>query len=155
MIEVKIKSEQIERAKQRLVGRVLNNSITKGKSELYGKIAECIIEDTYGGKYINDYEYDLIVQGKKIEVKAKKRTVKPQPHYYVSIADFNTTQKCDLYCFVSVMDDLSMAYICGWMTPKQFYSRATFYKKGEPDPHDNTFLIREDSYNLEIKHLKL
>lgn len=155
MIGISINPNQIELAKSRLIGKVLNNSITMGKSELYGKVAEVVIEDLYDGKYVSNFDYDLIVKQKTIDVKAKKRTVKPEPHYYVTVFDFNTTQKCDYYCFVSVMNDMSMAYICGWMKPEEFYAKATFNKKGDIDPTDNKFIFKADSYNLKIKDLHL
>jgi hypothetical protein len=56
----------------------------------------------------------MIIKGKKIDVKTKKQNYPPAPHHTYNIFAFNTRQKCDYYCFVVVLSDLTKAWIVGW-----------------------------------------
>ena len=159
MVELIITDDQISRAKDLFDFDNLNGSITKGKSQIYGALGEIIVCDYYEQfdqldvKHKNTYDYDLIINDLKVDVKTKRTTVTPKPHYYCSVSDFNTKQKCDAYIFVRVKEDFSCAWILGSKTKENFYRQSTFKQKGEPDGPRWTF--KDDCYNIEISKLKM
>ena len=73
MIKIIPTQEQIERAQELFDFKVLNNSITKGDGNLAGALGEVIVCDYYNGEQKNTYDYDLILKGKKIDVKTKRQ----------------------------------------------------------------------------------
>jgi len=154
MIEIQITPNQIERAKLLYPFDNLNGSITSGKSQIYGAIGEIVVMDHYNWlevEYSGKYDYDIIIDGVKIDIKTKKTTVVPKPFYLCSVSDFNTRQKCDHYMFVRVMADYSKAWILGSRTKEAFYKISTFNRKGTLDTMNWRF--KDDCYNLEISKL--
>ena len=108
MKTLQISREQIERAKKLYPFNDLKGSITKGVSNIYGALGEVIIYDLSKKNGLNvdftsTYDYDLIIENYKIDVKTKRTTVTPKPNYLCSISAFNTRQECDFYFFLSRM----------------------------------------------------
>ena len=159
MITLPITEEQIKRAEKLYPFKCLNNSIMEGKSNLYGAIGEVVLADYYRslGMTVNEestFDYDIIVENKKIDVKTKLTTVVPKEHYNCSVADFNTDQACDCYFFVRVHENKKFAYLLGLLRKSEFYEKATFNKKGEVDKSsDCGWTFRADCYNVPIKNL--
>lgn len=155
MITLEISEEQLSKARKLYDFDALNGSITKGKSNIYGALGEVVCHDYFSQKFEASYEstkdYDLIVGGYKVDVKTKKTTVIPKPHYLSSVSCWNTRQECDFYFFVRIRESLKTAYMMGYMSPKEFYEVSTFRKKGEEDV--NGWLFKDDCYNLELSKL--
>jgi hypothetical protein len=156
MVEINITKDQLDRATDRYEFGSLNGSITKGRSNIYGAIGEIVAIDYLRsiGKDVNDsstYDYDFSIGDKTIDVKTKRTTVKPKPHYLCSVSNFNTTQECDFYIFVRVKESKDKAYILGFMDKEEFYENAEFKKKGEIDV--DGWYFKDDCYNLPIKDL--
>lgn len=154
MIEVAITDDQRNRAAQLYDFEVLNNSISKGWSNKFGALGEVIVADHFKERDVNTestYDYDLIVDGYKIDVKSKQTNVKPLPHYLATVASFNTTQDCDFYLFTRITKDLSKGWILGYIKPSEFYRLADFVNKGDLDV--NGWEFKADCYNLKIKDL--
>ena len=80
----------------------LNNSITSGKGNLGGRVGEIAFASYVGAEIADDYDYDLILNGEKIEIKTKRRTVPIKGHYEVSVASTSLHQNPDRYVFISV-----------------------------------------------------
>lgn len=157
MIEYDITDEMIEKAKKKDVemGK-LRNSIRNGEGNLVGFIGEEVFAAYYNAQSANTYDYDVLYGNLRIDVKTKTTTVKPQPHYFATVADYNTKQNCDLYYFVRVDLNKKKAYLLGGIRKEKFYSESTFYKRGDPDPSSNLgWTFKADCYNLEISKLKL
>ena len=156
---MKITKEQIDRAKKLYPFKDLKGSITKGESNIFGALGEVIIHDINKANgnnvdFNSTYDYDLIINGFKVDVKTKKTTVKPKGNYLCSISSFNTKQKCDYYFFVRITEDLKECYILGYKRKADFFKEATFNKKGEIDPEGNgVWTFKDDCYNLKIKML--
>ena len=115
LIEVTITKEMLARARKTAdeLG-TLQNSITHGQGNLAGFVGEEVAQSVLGGELANTRDYDLILEDeKKIDVKTKRCTSPPKGHYECSVADFNTSQKCDEYVFVRVMKDFSKGWILG------------------------------------------
>jgi len=106
-------------------------------------------------------DYDIIHDGKKIEIKTKRRAVKPQPDYTVNIAATSLHQKPDIYAFLSMeyldrdsggnYNDLLNIWLCGYKNAEQFFEEASFWPKGTPDPP--FFKTHRDMYVLTIGEL--
>ncbi len=158
---IKITKEQIKRAEKLYPFNELKGSITKGKSNIYGALGEIIIYDINKKNGLNvdfksTFDYDLIINGYKIDVKTKKYTNKFTPNlkWNLNISDFNTTQNCDFYFFIGISDDLNSYSLYGYIKPIEFYKIAAFNKKGEIDPCGNgVWTFKDDCYNLKIEML--
>ena len=156
MNTVEITKEQIERAKTLYPFEKLDGSITKGKSKIYGALGEIIIYDIAQRKglrvdFNSTYDYDLLIEGYRIDVKTKRTTVAPRLNYLCSISSFNTRQKCDYYFFLRVNESLKHCYLLGYKQKESFFKEATFNKKGSIDV--NGWAFKDDCYNLEVQML--
>lgn len=131
----------------------LNNSITKGEGNKAGFLGEDAVKQFLKAEYSrgeNKYNHDLVLNGFEIEVKTKRRTVRPTIHYEVSIAETSTHQNPDYYIFTSV--DNKNVWLLGYISTQEFFARADFIPKGSIDPSNN-FTCHRNMYNL--KHQKL
>ena len=157
MIEVQVSDAMLIRARGRARKLPkLKNSIRQQKGKLVGLIGEEIVKKHFKIPVAQDeagYEYDLIHPEKgRLEVKTKERSVVPKPNYECSVAKYNAKQDCDLYVFVSVLNDFSKGWVCGWTTPKKLKRKAKSFKKGDKDPSNN-FTFRADCLNIKISDL--
>ena len=151
--EIQINSDYMSRAREKAssVG-ILQGSITGGTRNVIGAIGEVIVADSINADEISTYDYDLVKDGKRIDVKTKRCNTKPLPYYECSVALHGTKQDCDTYGFVRVLSDMSKAWILGGLSKQDFYDRATLYRKGDID-QDNGFVFKADCYNLRIDKL--
>ena len=118
----------------------LNNSILRGNGSHSGYIGEMIVVSVLGGKASNTFDYDIVLDdGTRVDVKTKRTSSPPLPHYSCSVAKFNTRQDCDVYAFVRIKYD--------------FYLSATEHMRASHDP-SNGFVFRADCYNLPIQDLE-
>jgi len=154
MEEYKVHKEDLQKAEdmaKELGG--LRNSITKGQGNLAGFLGEVVVARVTGSQHKNTYDYDLVSPaGHTVDVKTKRTNYPPKDYYSCSVAGFNTRQKCDVYCFVRVKNDMSKVWILGYYPKERYFQDATFHKKGEVDP-DNSFTFKADCYNLPINQL--
>jgi hypothetical protein len=156
MIEVSPSKNQIQQAKEKAKNLgILNNSIRSGEGNVFGFLGEILMADHWSVNLSNTYDYDLIVKNLKIDVKTKSCTSKPKPEYFCSVTDFNPNQKCDIYCFVRVLENFSLAWLLGYCSKNYFFNNAAFNKKGELDTSSSFgWKFKADCYNLKIENLK-
>jgi len=155
ILKYNISNEQIRRAKKAYDFTSLKNSITSGKSNIYGAIGEIMVNDIFKTSIIdNTFDYDIIIEGIKIDVKTKKLTegVSPNLDFHVTIPAFNIRQKCNYYFFCTVSSQLQFFYLLGYMEKDIFLKKSLFKKKGEKDIYD--FTLRCDCYTMQVKDLK-
>lgn len=155
---IKITPEQIKRAKERYEFGELNNSVTNGDGNITGALGEILLIDRFGEDVIDTstYEYDLLIKGKKIEVKTKRQRFYPEPYHYVNFFDFNPNQQCDWYCFVIVDYELKNGWIVGWKSKEDFIKESIFKKKGDKDDTyaaDSTWTFAHDCNCIKIRDL--
>jgi len=165
IIEVDITPEMITQANvhSEEVASIKSNdrhSLRKGEGTLIGSIGELAIKQVYPyWNHSNTFDYDFEYDGIKIDIKTKDRTVPPRLNYEASISNYNITQKCDVYMFVSVLRNKSKnnlfekAYIMGLYMKEDYMRDATFLKKGSIDPSNN-WKVGCDCYNLEYSRLE-
>jgi len=131
----------------------LNNSITKGKGNIHGFLGEIISANFLNVNTSNTYDYDIVFNDIKIDVKTKRVNTSPKNYYECSIADLNTKQKCDVYIFTRILNDMTKGWLLGYINKKDYFEKATFLTKGSIDPSNN-WKVSTDCYNLPINKLK-
>jgi hypothetical protein len=153
-IEIEITPEMLLTAQQKSKEMgVLRNSIMKGQGNLAGFLGEEIVLSYLGCPSNNSFDYDLIKNHVKIDVKTKQTTVTPLPHYEASVAAYNPNQRCDLYIFTRVLKGFSKGWICGWLTKEEYFGKAQYLRKGQIDP-SNGFRVRANCHNVAYQDLK-
>ena len=133
----------------------LKGSIKKGGGNVYGFVGEILAAQHLGAMIENTYDYDVMTaSGLKYDVKTKSCTSEPKPEYACSVASYNTKQNCDFYLFTRVKQDLSYAWLLGYIAKEDFYKKAKFCKKGDRDPDSKQgWCFRADCFNLYIDQL--
>ena len=155
MIKINVTEEMIESCKEKAknIGK-LKNSITEGEGNLSGILGEYIVHQHLPNSlWKNTYDYDLVEDEKKIDVKTKRCNSHPRIFYDCSVAETSLHQNCDEYIFVRVLNNMSKAWLLGKMSHKEFFEKARYMKKGEIDPSNN-FTVKANCYNLQIKELE-
>ena len=67
----------------------IRNSITSGMGNMAGFIGEQVANEVIKGIINNTYDYDIIEDNILWDVKTKRCTSRPRPHYECSIAALN------------------------------------------------------------------
>lgn len=154
MVALSISLDQLERARSRYEFRALNGSITKGASNIYGALGEVLVADYFNHRSVVDqstYDYDLIIDGHRVDVKTKRTTVAPKQDYLCSVSAFNTGQACDYYFFVRINESKTLGYLLGYIGKQEFYRNGFMRNKGDADV--NGFIFKDDCYNIKISDL--
>jgi len=159
MLYVKITKEMIDKATEKALEMgIIRNSITKGQGNISGFLGEEIVNSFLKGSLENTYNYDIIKDNVKIDVKTKRCTSKPKEYYDCSIARTSLHQKCDKYVFVRILwnksnpDEWTHSWILGELTKEDYFQKARELTKGQVDPSNN-FVVKADCYNVAIKDL--
>lgn len=150
----------------------LNNSITDGAGNTAGYLGEESLSNYIGSEIISNnegkskYSHDLLFNGIHIEVKTKRRIVKPRIDYDVSVAETSIHQKPDIYAFVSieclslekdeygkrVYTGIKDIWLCGFISYDDFFNKSKYLKKGQID-FSNNFTVKANCFNLPIGSL--
>lgn len=157
MIKLNITDQQIIEAQKLYNFKALNNSITEGESQIYGALGEVMVMDFLRSlnkpvQYIGSYDYDLEINGKKIDVKTIKTDKEPTNDFNANISAFNTRQKTDFYLWCSVAESMKYGYIIGYLEKDEFYRVAELKKKGEID--FGSWVFKSDTYTTKVKNIK-
>ena len=155
-MKILISPSQLKRAQELYEFNNLRNSITKGDSQIYGAIGEIVVWDWLCNagvetEYHGTFDYDLFAEDVSIDVKTKKVKVPPQNEHNASVPAYNTKQKTFMYFWVYVLEDMSTAWLVGWLDKESFFEEATFNKQGDKD--GEKWVFKADTYSLKIKHL--
>ena len=157
LIEIdSISKTLIEKALQRAKDLPkLKGTFTKNQAGApVGYVGQMIFAEYVKGDDVDAFNFDVVKNGIRYEVKSKNCTSKPMGNFICSVANANAKQKCDYYVFVRVMKDFSKAWILGQKSPEDFKKEAMFWKKGQLDPTDDRgYIVKTDSYNLETSKL--
>ena len=162
MIKLKFNQSMIDEAlnKSKQIG-ILKDSFRKGKGQQHGLLAEFAVKEYFKDLIKpteNFYNNDLTIAGRKVEVKSKLHKFKLRDDFEWSLAESSKHQKPDYYFFVSVycnkdnLRDIKHIYLAGFISYKDFWDRAVFYKKGTK--HANDFISPVDHYNIFQHELK-
>ena len=153
MKRINITGEDIKEAKL-LANNMgtLQNSITKGQGNVHGFLGEIITSKFLKSKLSNTYDYDIVYNNIKIDVKTKRVTTPPRDYYECSVASLNTKQLCDIYVFTRVLKDMTKGWLLGYINKKDYFDKAVLLKRGDIDPSNN-WKVKTDCYNLPINKL--
>jgi hypothetical protein len=151
LVPIEITSDMVERAlaKGCSMGE-LKNSITKGEGNGSGFLGEEMLKKYYAISSKNTFDYDMMFKDKKLEVKTKRTSVPPEPHYECSVAAYNTRQKCDFYVFARVSYDLTQGWIIGYLSKKEFYEIARYSEEGTYE-EENDYVEQATCYKVQAK----
>lgn len=157
MIKIYLTDEEILEAKRLYGFKKLHNSITEGESQIYGALGEVMVMNFFklhyeNVEYVGSYDFDLKINGKKIDVKTFKTDKTPTKFFNVNISAYNITQKTDYYLWCSVAENMKYGYIIGYMEKDEFYKIAELKKKGEIDRGE--WVFKSDTYTTKIKNIK-
>jgi len=169
MLAIPHSVEMIEKAFSRAKQMgAIGNSILEGRGSPAGFLAEEAVAAWTGAEIVSDssYDYDLILNGETVEVKTKRRTVAPQSHYHVSIAETSRHQQPDRYIFTSVefgrsarvggqmrYGDIRVVWLLGQIEARRFFETATLWSSGTEDTA-NGFVASVDCWQLPIGDLE-
>jgi len=147
--------QKAEAAKDARAMGCLPNSVTYGRGNLIGMLAEIVAADWLKATRVRPpvYSHDIEFNGRTIDVKAKRCSSLPLPEYSASVFAKNGKHgiKADILLFTRVTDDCDTVYLLGWLTTRQFARRAEFVKQGT---RDGGFIHRADGFHVPIKRLR-
>tara|TARA_R110002167_G_scaffold127092_2_gene308430 strand:+ start:807 stop:1370 length:564 start_codon:yes stop_codon:yes gene_type:complete len=171
MIKINLTKELLKKSADYSEGKHYNRSIRGVAGTNIGAIGEFVLEEEMKGRGLDVIdnrtsdkatEYDFLVNGQKVEVKTKDRTVPPKPFYECSIPLYNHEhQQPDWFVFLSLhrqdnpyMGDVwyEDAYILGGCTYEYIQEVGITVMKGELDP-SNGWLCNESCINIPISKL--
>lgn len=149
--------DEIIEAKRLYDFKKLRNSITEGQSQIYGALGEVMVMNFFklyyeNVEYVGSYDFDIKINGKKIDVKTIKTDKEPTKDFNANISAYNITQKTDFYLWCSVAENMKYGYIIGYLEKDEFYKIAQLKKKGEIDW--GNWVFKSDTYTTQIKNIK-
>ena len=156
MIKLELSQDQFERAEKLYGFKALKNSIKKGESNIYGAIGEIMVNDYFVGKGADvnsksTYDYDMIIDGYKIDVKCKATNYEPKEYFNCAIPALQARQKCDFYFFTFATYDFKTCYLAGYKQKAAYFKESRFVREGEID-HSN-WKFKADNYILKIGNI--
>lgn len=151
MLELEIPIDIIEKARQRASAQSVNKFTISSDGRLYGFIAEEIFLSLFGGVLKNTKHYDIELNGKKIDIKAKSCNTPPKMDYIASISNYQKDHDADIYVFFRIDRNLTKCWLLGGLSKEEFYKISTFMPKGE---RDGSFVCKTDMNNVLISQLK-
>ena len=161
MIIFNVTQDHIDQASVRYDFQKLNGSITGGEGNLSGALGEIVVLEVMRSRNniisdVSTYDYDMIINGKTVDVKSKRANYPPKPGYKVAVSSWNTKQRCDYYVFTFVMNDMSKVYIPGYLDKDSYYKKALFFKKGDVvlEGLNKGWSFSADCYILNFTELK-
>lgn len=129
---------------------VMNGSRTNGKGNVVGFLGEVLVSRLLNTELSDTYDYDLIYDGEKIDVKTKSCSSEPKPDYLCSVMAYQIKNDCDRYIFVRVNLSDKKAWILGQISKAKILG-GKFALKGEKD---GAFTFTEDCWSVKIKELE-
>ena len=141
---IKAYSHWVEEAERRdSIAPKYNGSITEGEGRVAGFLGEMCFAYLTGGEILDTFNHDVLLNDEKVEVKTKRSSYVPQPHWLSSVAEQSEHQVPDYYAFffVKYMDkELTVPqgiYYAGGLKYEDFWANSTYLRKGEGDSNNN------------------
>lgn len=149
-------TEQIARANELYEFDALKDSITAGRSNIYGALGEILFADLYAQwNKVESYNHDFVGPGgATVDIKTKRTTAVPEPHWNCTVAATSEHQRPNYLFFLRIMESLTDAWVLGWLGRDEFYDRARFGKKGADDPTSRGWTYKADCWNVRVDELR-
>lgn len=107
-------------------------SFTNGERAINGFIGEILLNNILNGKMVRNFDYDILKDGYKIDVKTKTISQsEPHENMEVSVSSLKQDQDIDLFAFVFIKTDLSTGWILGYLHKRVFNKIARRRMKGD------------------------
>lgn len=152
MIEVEITPDMIARAERRLSRVQLDGGRASSKfGSESGRILTGYLGEQVAIEYFEidvtqsreTFDYDLILKGKRIEVKSISCKFKPRDHYLCTVNSHDPNgvhkQGADYYLFIRILNDNTRAWLLGYMACDEFFRKGQFIEKGKNITDDICF----------------
>lgn len=129
------------------------------EEQLIGILGENTICDVLELPLMNsqgyDGGYDIVLNGKNIDIKTMGRTVYPKSNYVNNLVAMQLKNSSDIYLFCSYHKHNYELTLCGWIDKKNFKKKAKLYKDGQIRYRydGTTFKTKSDLYEIENKLL--
>jgi hypothetical protein len=123
-----------------------------------GILGEAVIYDIVHGKLPEYNEagiVDIVINGKKIDIKTMGRTVYMKPDYVHNFMGYQKDFPNDIYMFNSIVKNERIIQICGWLPKDEFFMKSSFYEKGEDRFRTNGTSLKAKAPLYEIKNKEL
>ena len=105
----------------------------------------------------DDYEFDLIYKGKKLEVKSISCKFKPPLHFLCTVNSFDLSgvhkQSADFYVFTRILNDKTKGWILGYMGCEEYFQKGKFVPKGTEVVKGVVNFVKANATVLEISKL--
>ena len=161
MIKQALTDEQIEQAKanERELPLTLKYDVSGNKTvnRQAGCIGELACALYLGCDLQHHYEYDIVLNGWKIDVKTMIRGHDPKKGWVCRLPITGHMQDCDIYVFASVKHKdgkfAPYAHLCGWATKDEVRDWTTV-KEGDPWPEVEGKFEKSDAYKSTYESLR-
>jgi hypothetical protein len=154
-MKITLTNEEVAKIRTQSQARgVLNSrSLTGGKGNLVGKAAERMFGKLFPtAQYVDSRAFDYVLNGRKIEVKARGSDREPKSYWDCKIPCYSFHQQaCDIYAFFSVKLDGQTGVFLGWLTKAEVAAKATLIKKGTVATSGG--IVHEDHYIVLVSDL--
>ena len=141
MIEIQVNPDQMRRAIERSSLMPNDPSIpapmfgADRQRILAGYLGEEIVADYLGVEVADEYDYDLVVAGQRIDVKTIGARRKPTRTYSATVNSWKDggkhRQAADFYIFAQIHMVLGKCWIMGHIACEEFFRKATLVEKGK------------------------
>ena len=123
---------------------------------MYGAIGEVVAMDHLIAcgvptEYVGCKDYDLMCDCVSIDVKTIRVNKPPRGTHNANISAHNTRQKTYMYLWVYVLEDMSTAWLVGWLDKETFFEEAKLNRVGEED--GGGWVFKSDTYSMKLKSL--
>lgn len=126
-------------------------------SRIAGILGEIVFKKVYPEAIKSkDMTYDFDLQGYKVDIKCKYRTVNPKQEYEASFFLYQSDEKfkADLYYFMSTIPSFEYVWLCGSASKDEILNNPNtqIWKQGTIDESNGMSFI-EDTICLKYKYL--
>jgi len=137
---------------QKKFGNIGTHRTNKNRQRMTGYLAEACIRSIFPNiQYSNNDIVDFVLGDLTIDSKAQGCNSKPLGHFSATLYEEQKTRATDYYIFSRVKNDFSMAWICGIISKKNFFSLAKFAPAGT---QTNNFTYDQSRYEIQYKDLE-
>ena len=123
-----------------------------------GILGEAVIYDIVYGKlptYNESGIVDIVINGKKIDIKTMGRTVYMKPDYVHNFMGYQKDFPNDIYIFNSIVKKERIIQICGWLPKEEFFKKCSFFNKGTIRTRTNGTTLEAKAPLYELKNKEL
>lgn len=158
IIEVKVTPEMLKQAEEKAakMGILNSHSMMRGERNVEGILGElAALKFLPQAEATDNFDNDFRIGDITFDVKTKRLTNKPRLYFDCTVYGYNPHQNCHLYLFAGVKADLSVVWLSGFISKKDFYQNAEFCPKGTQRPlgNDKMLTYKEDNYVVQVKQL--